>query len=607
MQAGIGCQESARDVSLRPAVEDRLLALAHAGGPLRRLLAALAGRLTANRSWEPLGYARLSDYARERLGVSARWLQELARVEGRLAALPELEAALLSGRLPWSKVRLVARAASAESEAALIAYAVHTSVRELERSLRSVDLGALGAAEERSDEEGGSVEPTECVRLRVPRRGAFLWHRSRRDAARQAAETTPPAQALEWVTAEVRSWLGAELDFAEQMEGDDEALHADGPASGTKGRPARSAAQGRATTGTRVRVASSAEIPAFLKPLLDGLEEASPHELDARLRRVRRIEQRIDAEIAALLRHVTSCEYEWRDRCQTRGQFARECLGMSPRKARALVSLDRAGDRCPELRRAFRSGALSWAQAQLIVRLVVGGAAHNEALGRWVEWAQSVSVRELEEAVGRAQLLRDTDPARWEVQRAEPEHFASRAPSPETERQTCARPTESEARIRIQITASREVAWLFHQALCAVRLAMERATGRLPSEGDAFEVMLCHALATWETEDPWLRQRARRAKREYAIFERDGWRCSVPGCSSRRNLQAHHIVFRSAGGSDDSDNLTTLCAFHHLRGVHAGRVRVRGQAPDGLRFDLGVHENGPPLVRYRSGDRVVVG
>ena len=99
--------------------------------------------------------------------------------------------------------------------------------------------------------------------------------------------------------------------------------------------------------------------------------------------------------------------------------------------------------------------------------------------------------------------------------------------------------------------------------------------------------------------------RARRAKREYAIFERDGWRCSVPGCTSRRNLQAHHIVFRSAGGRDESENLTTLCAFHHLRGVHAGAVRITGRAPRRLCFELGTREAGPPLVRYRSGDHLM--
>jgi hypothetical protein len=52
--------------------EDRLASLAAAVGPLRRILAALAERLIETKAPERLCYARISDYARERLGLSAR-------------------------------------------------------------------------------------------------------------------------------------------------------------------------------------------------------------------------------------------------------------------------------------------------------------------------------------------------------------------------------------------------------------------------------------------------------------------------------------------------------------------------------------------------------
>jgi hypothetical protein len=101
------------------------------------------------------------------------------------------------------------------------------------------------------------------------------------------------------------------------------------------------------------------------------------------------------------------------------------------------------------------------------------------------------------------------------------------------------------------------------------------------------EAMLDHAIATWLT--------AGEAFEDYADFERDGWRCTVPGCTARRNLQSHHIVFRSAGGPDVPGNRTTLCAFHHHRGVHAGTVGIRGRAPADLTYTLGVG-------RFRSHD-----
>jgi hypothetical protein len=104
--------------------------------------------------------------------------------------------------------------------------------------------------------------------------------------------------------------------------------------------------------------------------------------------------------------------------------------------------------------------------------------------------------------------------------------------------------------------------------------------------------MLDHALAEWQP------RRSRRERRAQRIYERDGWRCTVPGCTSYRNLQDHHVVFRARGGSNAPANRTTLCAWHHLRGVHAGRVRCTGRAPDALRFELGLRPGHPPLVAY---------
>jgi hypothetical protein len=124
-----------------------------------------------------------------------------------------------------------------------------------------------------------------------------------------------------------------------------------------------------------------------------------------------------------------------------------------------------------------------------------------------------------------------------------------------------------------------DVGRLFRACLCSVQRRLAS------SPGAALEAMFDHCLATWRCPTP----------REHRIFERDGSRCTVPGCTSYRNLHAHHVVFRSAGGGDEPANLTTLCAAHH-QGVHAGVIRISGRAPDALLFEL-------PLGRFRSGDR----
>jgi hypothetical protein len=70
-----------------------------------------------------------------------------------------------------------------------------------------------------------------------------------------------------------------------------------------------------------------------------------------------------------------------------------------------------------------------------------------------------------------------------------------------------------------------------------------------------------------------------------AIAARDGWRCTAPGCTARE-IEVHHIVYRSHGGSDDPSNLTSLCPFHHRMGEHGGLLKVTGTAPLALRWQI---------------------
>jgi len=71
------------------------------------------------------------------------------------------------------------------------------------------------------------------------------------------------------------------------------------------------------------------------------------------------------------------------------------------------------------------------------------------------------------------------------------------------------------------------------------------------------------------------------------IYVRDGWRCMAPGCTSRKNLEEHHIVYRSHGGNNRADNRVTLCRYHHQQGEHNGMMRCRGKAPLGITWWMG--------------------
>lgn len=55
------------------------------------------------------------------------------------------------------------------------------------------------------------------------------------------------------------------------------------------------------------------------------------------------------------------------------------------------------------------------------------------------------------------------------------------------------------------------------------------------------------------------------------ILVRDDFACQL--CGTRRNLQVHHVCFRSQGGTDSPDNLVTVCQGCHAA-IHAGRITL---------------------------------
>ena len=138
----------------------------------------------------------------------------------------------------------------------------------------------------------------------------------------------------------------------------------------------------------------------------------------------------------------------------------------------------------------------------------------------------------------------------------------------------------------ITFLAPPEAANVFRLALEATRLHLQQRGLPRASASDALLWMLDHAIAAWTEQGQQFD--------DHADFARDGFRCTAPGCTARRNLQSHHIVFRSHGGPDEPWNRTTLCAFHHLRGIHARTISCSGRAPAA---------SSPSWSRRPTGDR----
>src|SRR5213594_5203556 len=122
--------------------------------------------------------------------------------------------------------------------------------------------------------------------------------------------------------------------------------------------------------------------------------ELDPWDLDARLRGLVRLRQSLAWRQGRLLAAVASFDLHRELGYDSAGDWCRLVLGMSPRRARYLVSLDRRLDRIPLVADAYRRGLVSWCQARLLVRVARPGTE-----SRWIRYARQVTARRLEDVI----------------------------------------------------------------------------------------------------------------------------------------------------------------------------------------------------------------
>jgi len=138
------------------------------------------------------------------------------------------------------------------------------------------------------------------------------------------------------------------------------------------------------------------------------------------------------------------------------------------------------------------------------------------------------------------------------------------------------------------------------------RATLERC-GESPGEGRCLRAWEILALVLHDFWKTWDNPETRRQRRENLTLERDGWRCTAPGCRSlgTGRLHEHHIVARSHGGAlTHPSNLTTLCVGHHLGLLHEGCMSCVGRAPGGLTWKMGIEPGREPFL-VCFGDRKI--
>jgi hypothetical protein len=591
----------------------------------RRLQAHLVATLIKRRLWCPLGFSRLGDYAVERLGVSARSLEEDARVVTALAVLPLIRSAFESRAIRWTQARLLTSIATPRTEEEWLRVALPSTTRRLtdlikdarrRRAAAGQDPDVWPAAE---NSKASGADPDACASRAVPaagrdpdacasraaaacataedpehadptvlwtivvtRTGRKLWRMVGDLASRMCGVDVPASRVAEAVAAEALSWPVWEPPLAAPL-----------PPRAARERTSSYIAAFEARYGTSEGFTWLEAPPAFheREPDLDhlgvDLDRADAHEIDRRLAAVRSAMQQIDAELGAVLRTLADRNVHQRLGFADLRLYAEGRLGICGSKAMALVRLDR---RCalqsPALLRAYREGRVTWLAATALLPVI--SPEHEDA---WVERAERVTLRRLDADVSWA--LDRADDVRGKPRQAPPpldldvtaDAFARSDEADIQMRAHAGTDLESfvrrvDAEIRIPVPAS--IAVLLEDAIEGCRRAVE-------PRWRGFERILAHAWLVWMALP----------KHENPVFSRDSNRCQVPGCRNRAPLHAHHILFRSLGGPDFDWNLTAVCEEHH-RAIHRGDIHVTGRAPDGLLWELGCRAGRRPLLRLRG-------
>ena len=513
------------------------------------MLGRLARPFLLRRAHHRLGFFRLDDYARERLGLSGRELQELARVAQKLEDLPALRQAFAEGALSWSHVRLLTSVATPESEGTWLARARGETVRSLETAIAA----ARGTPAD-PDEEAIEGEPRARFRLGCPRRVRRLWRDTAELASRMSGAYLP-------------AWRAAEAIAAEGLAAADAGAEAEPPGASPR------AAHPSGAVPALAWEAVAEALPEAVERLAVAADYVDPFQLDARLRAAVRALQRIDFQTGRLLRLVADLRLHRTLGFRSLPDYVRERLAFSPRKARTLLALDRRLQELPALADAYRDGHLSLARALVLLPVVLPA---TEAA--WVARAREVTVRRLGDLVD------------WALEAGAP---GDPLPPPPAEGPIVPPPLD-----RGQMGArgcDAEVAFRGPASVVALLWTAVRAfTPRGAPPWQGLERLLRHATAEWK----------RQPRHRDPIFERDGWRCAVPARTARTSLHDHHVLYRSRGGDNARDNRIAICAAHHLRGIHHLRIRVNGIAPHDLTWEIGVRRGRPPLLRTH-GDRYV--
>jgi hypothetical protein len=389
--------------------------------------------------------------------------------------------------------------------------------------------------------------------------------------------------------------------------------------------------------------------------------------LDRQMRHLLRLEDTLSVRLGRLLVEMGDRGAWARLRFAGPGHYAEERLRIGRSRAEDRVRAARSLRRFPALRDAYERGLIGLQATLQIVRLLGESVTDRATEEAWVRHAVAATIKRIRDesrALGRGLVLNrrlsDPHPPAREGESTGASGISARSPSrplsdsdwqsslhrtigtarervrqlgllatgaspnaiPPTDIASIALPLSPDVFLRLRLPSE-----LCASFLATIETARRRLTREVDTDPWAERVPGAAARPSWvaartfsirarripswvgllalleEFADIWDRQNRPASPARDAIYIREGWRCAAPGCTSRRNLEDHHVVYRSRGGSDALSNRICLCRFHHQLGEHGELAACSGSAPLAMTWRLGRAGIGG---RYRNELRLEV-
>ena len=272
-------------------------------------------------------------------------------------------------------------------------------------------------------------------------------------------------------------------------------------------------------------------------------------------------------------------------------QYASQELGFSKSKADDFIRLARQLEKLPAVREAIASGELGYTKARELVSV-----ATPETQDSWLKAAKGTR-KELVNEVKKVKRAARVDPDQGELLPSTPTVVAPRelpvrfqvdlTPEQEARRSAIVErlyklggvPTDRAELMLEGLAALLETKELQGQKCprghfpsrppVQIHVHENAATGNMTIQTDAGERELSKAESERMRCDAAVCEHGGRntttipprTRRE--VLARDKHRCQAPGCGRTRFLEVHHIVPRQQGGTNQAENLMTLCASCH--------------------------------------------